>query len=104
VGRHRKSKYTSQAFALLPPLLTGPEWGYVVRVFEFTPQQSRIVEQILLGKRDKKIAAELDISIWTVRSHLTKIFVRLSVSDRSELLLRIFHLVREKPGSPHRRN
>ena len=104
MGRLRKPAIVPQAFSLLPPLLKPHEWAGVVRAFEFSPQQGRIVEQILLGKRDKQIAAELGLSTWTVRTHLTKIFVRLGVSDRAELLLRIFRLVRESGGNSHRNN
>jgi DNA-binding NarL/FixJ family response regulator len=94
VGRHRKT--AAQSVAQLPSLLTPREWKQVVRIFGLPPQQARVVEQILLGKRDKQIAVELGLSTWTVRSHLTRTFVRLGVRDRSELLLRIFRVVRER--------
>jgi DNA-binding NarL/FixJ family response regulator len=50
----------------------------------------RIVELILRGMMDKQIAQTLGLSVSTVRTHLGRIFTRLSVADRVELILHIF--------------
>ncbi len=41
---------------------------------------------------DKQIAQKLDIALSTVRTHLSRLFVKLNVRDRLELVL---HLIRE---------
>ena len=60
-----------------------------------SPKQARIVGLILEGKRDKQIAATLKMSISTVRTHLGRIFIRLGVADRVELLVHVFGRFRE---------
>lgn len=65
-------------------------WAEIVRQCELSPQQARIVELILLGKRDKEIADELGLSFSTVRAYLSRVFDRVGVRDRVELVLRMF--------------
>jgi DNA-binding NarL/FixJ family response regulator len=44
------------------------------------------VELIIAGKTDKEIASELFISVGTVASHNKKIFKKLEVHSRVELI------------------
>jgi len=62
----------------------------VVETLQLAPQQARIVELILRGLRDKQIAAELGLGVPTVRTYLKRVFVRVGVQDRVELVLRVF--------------
>jgi len=90
MGR-RKTPVTNSDLAISPtPMLTARQWTHAVDVLHFTPQQARIVGLILQGKRDKQIAGQLRLSESTVRTHLRYIFARLSVSDRVELVLRVW--------------
>lgn len=76
--------------AVRPPTLfplTDEEWRLVVQHLALSPQQTKIVRLILHGKRDKQIAASLSLSEATVRTHLARLFTRLGVSDRVELVL-----------------
>lgn len=84
-----------------PPLLTDVEWRTVIAALRLTPQQTKIVALILHGKRDKQIAAEMQLNIWTVRTHLTRIFVRLGIGDRVELVVRVFATLRALPAAAH---
>ena len=68
-------------------LLTKPEWRAVIVALELSPRHASIIGLILQGKRDKQIAADLGMSIWTVRTHLSRLFQRLEVADRMELVL-----------------
>jgi len=65
-------------------------WQHVIAELKLSPQQARIVEQILLGKRDKQIALALGLELPTIRTYLRRIFDRADVSDRMELVLRVF--------------
>lgn len=65
-------------------------WQRVANDLLLSPQQTRIVELILRGHQDKEIAAELSLSVPTVRTYLTRIFARTEVVDRMALVLRIF--------------
>jgi len=88
------------------PLSVG-EWEQVVQSLSLSPQQARIVDLILRGLKDKHIAEQLKLSIWTVRTHLNRIFARLDVDDRVELVVRVFVCCRELQGSsrvPHGRD
>jgi DNA-binding NarL/FixJ family response regulator len=53
-------------------------------------QQLRIVRLLCEGRRDKQIAAALTLSLPTVRTYFSRIFARVGVSDRMELLVRVF--------------
>jgi two-component system cell cycle response regulator len=51
-------------------------------------RESEICAALIRGLNDKQIAHDLNISFWTVRSHITKIFTKLGVLNRRELMAR----------------
>lgn len=65
-------------------------WAAVVVELKLSPQLARVVELLLLAKRDKQIAAELGVSKPTVRTYLSRIFIQLGAADRAEVVLRVF--------------
>lgn len=77
---------------LSAPLLNAEEWQRIINVFKLSPQQARIVEMILQGKKHKQIALELSLSESTVQTYLGRLFARLGVADRTEMILHIFAL------------
>ncbi len=78
--------------------LSEPEWDRVVGVLGLSRQQTKIVRLILQGMRDKQIAIALGLRVATVRTHLTRLFARISVADRVELILRVFAICRQGAG------
>jgi DNA-binding NarL/FixJ family response regulator len=68
------------------------QWNELAAQLELTPQQAKIVDLILRGLKDKQIATVLKCSFSTVRSHLDRIFSRLDIADRVELILRVYTL------------
>ena len=56
---------------------------------QITLREKEVIEQLRLGKSNKEIARELDITERTVKSHLTAIFAKLEVADRVQLLLKL---------------
>ena len=79
-------------------LLSPGECAEVVRPLSLPPRQAGIVALILQGKRDKQIAALLGLRRTTVRTYLSRVFVRLGVADRMELVLCIFaNCLRKRP-------
>ncbi len=66
------------------------DWQPALIGLQLSPQQLRITLGILAGKGDKQIAAELGIGFSTLRTYLNRIFQRLGVADRTQLLLRVF--------------
>lgn len=51
-------------------------------------RESEICEALIRGLNDKQIAHDFNISFWTVRTHITKIFTKLGVLNRRELMAR----------------
>lgn len=49
-------------------------------------REGQICEALIRGSSDKQIAADLDISFWTVRTHVSRIFAKLGVLNRRELM------------------
>ncbi len=79
--------------ARLPPLpLPLEPWNQIAKQLDLSPQQKRIVELILCNACDKQIADILDRGKPTVRTHLNRIYRRLNVKDRGELVLLIFRM------------
>jgi DNA-binding NarL/FixJ family response regulator len=85
----------------LRPVFTPAEWKAIADSLHLSPQQARIVGLILEGKGDKQIASVLEMSMSTVRTHLGRIFARLGVGDRVELLLHVFSRFRSDNDFSH---
>ena len=76
--------------------LGSDEWTEALASLGLSPRQVKIVELVILGKKDKQIAASLGLKRSTIRTHLRRIFTHLEVADRMELALRIFASVCER--------
>src|SRR5690242_6212499 len=72
--------------------LRSDEWRLISAELAVTPQQARIIELILAGHRDKQIARQMGVGLPTIRTQLSRVFERLGVCDRVELLLRVFSI------------
>lgn len=72
----------------LPP----DKWEALCATLKFSPQQKRIVELILQNRCDKQIAAAMRLRHPTVRTYISRIFGRMGVGDRLELVLKLFAL------------
>lgn len=67
--------------AAIPDLASWQQHG-------LSSRESEICEALIRGLNDKQIAHDLNISFWTVRTHITKIFTKLGVLNRRELMAR----------------
>ena len=56
---------------------------------QLTEREKQIAEGVANGLTDRAIAASLQISYWTVRSHLDHIFEKLAVTNRAALVARL---------------
>jgi DNA-binding CsgD family transcriptional regulator len=61
-----------------------------------TARELQIVSHVAAGRVNKQIAAELNISTWTVAAHLRRIFTKLGVETRAAMVSRCFGT----PGAP----
>jgi DNA-binding CsgD family transcriptional regulator len=55
-----------------------------------SPREREIARMVALGYPNKTIASVLDISSWTVASHLRRVFMKLQVSSRAARITRLF--------------
>lgn len=55
---------------------------------ELTPREREVLEMLARGRRNAAIAADLGLAAKTVANHLSSIFVKLQVTDRSEAIVR----------------
>ncbi len=52
-----------------------------------SPREQEVLRSLALGYRNKEIAAQLGVSVGTVKTHLRHIFRKLMVSDRTSAVL-----------------
>jgi DNA-binding CsgD family transcriptional regulator len=60
----------------------------VVRI-QLSPREQEIVRMVAEGHPNKVIAGVLNISCWTVGTHLRRIFAKLRVNSRAAMVARI---------------
>ena len=61
----------------------------VQRDVQLSPREQEIVRLVALGHSNKMIAGVLNISSWTVCTHLRRIFSKLGVGSRAAVVARI---------------
>jgi len=71
------------------------EWEELLSELSLSPRQAQVVKCLLSGYSDKQIAFELRLSKATVRTHMERLFGRLGVQDRTELVLHVFRCFRQ---------
>ena len=79
-----------QEIAENPPLLMGAEWKIITRGLGLSPRESQIVRHVLVDEKEKAVAFKLGISAHTVHAHLKRVYWKLGVSSRVELVVRVF--------------
>ena len=57
------------------------------RIASLTPAQRRVLARLSDGLLNKQIAYEMDISVATVKAHMTAIFRKLGANNRTQALL-----------------
>jgi len=55
-----------------------------------SPREMQIARLVAAGHTNRAIGRELDISSWTVSTHLRRIFAKLAVSSRAEMVAHVF--------------
>ncbi|MCW2846630.1 MAG: helix-turn-helix transcriptional regulator [Marmoricola sp.] len=53
---------------------------------ELSPREQQIALMVARGRTNQAIASALEISPWTVSTHLRRIFAKLAVSSRAEMV------------------
>ena len=65
----------------------------------FTPRQLAVLEELTAGRSNQEIAARMNISEETVRSHMKEILARLGVKNRTEAVVRYLQMIRPNDRS-----
>jgi DNA-binding CsgD family transcriptional regulator len=72
-----------------------------------SPRESQIARLIADGATNRLIASVLDISLWTVSTHIRRIFAKLGVNSRAEMVAQLFgtshHFPRTDPRPARQR-
>lgn len=80
--------------------LMSDDRAFDVRLRSLTGMQREVLFLLMLGRLNKQIAFELDISEATVKSHVTAVLRRLDVRSRTEAAVRsAVHLARDAAWS-----
>jgi DNA-binding CsgD family transcriptional regulator len=85
VSATSSSVYAS-AFGFLSP----DEWNEMRRTLRFSVRESEIASLIVMNLGNATIAAQLGISAHTVHSYLERLYRKLGIGSREELISRIF--------------
>ena len=56
-----------------------------------SPREAEIARLVARGLPNKAIAAILDISLWTVATYLRRLFLKLDVNSRAEMVARVLN-------------
>lgn len=56
---------------------------------QLTPRERDVARCVALGRSNKEIASTLAISTWTVAGYLRRIYAKLDVSSRAEMVAKI---------------
>jgi len=60
--------------------------AHPLRADSLSPREREIARMVARGYTNKMIASVLDISLWTVSTHLRRIFAKLGVSTRAAMV------------------
>jgi DNA-binding CsgD family transcriptional regulator len=71
-------------------LFTARELASIMAVLELSAQQGEMVRLLMEGASDKQIARRMDIGLPTVRTYMGRVFRKIGVRDRHEVVVRVF--------------
>jgi DNA-binding NarL/FixJ family response regulator len=67
----------------------GIEREAFARRYRLSPREAEVAELVLRGYRNPDIAASLGIASSTIKRHLTRIFDKIGVDSRTQLISRL---------------
>ena len=74
------------------PLLNDQDRDLAKSIASLTPQQFRVLGMLAEGQLNKQIAFDLNVSEATVKAHMTAIFRKLGVRNRTQAVIRLQNL------------
>jgi DNA-binding CsgD family transcriptional regulator len=85
-GEGAASADASAPFTALPEYV----WDRLAQALKLSPRETQIIRSILQDRKERAIAADLGISPHTVHAHLERLYHKLGVSSRVQLVVRVF--------------
>lgn len=86
-------------------LFDNREWNQIVRALNLSPRKAEIVALLLEDCKDEAIAAALEVSKPTVRSHIGQMLRQCNASSRVGLVVEVFatfrRVVENRRNPPH---
>lgn len=82
------------------------EWREIFTDLALSKRQAQIVKELFADTPDKKIAADLQISLSTVRTYISRLFRKLNADCRMDVILHVFKTFRQnckKLGCPRQK-
>lgn len=71
-------------------LLSEDRWRLIAASLRLSPRELQIVQCIFDGANEATVARALGISSHTVHTHIRRLYRKLGVRDRCELLIQVF--------------
>lgn len=81
--------------------LNAREWRSVMRSLELSDRQLQVVRCLFDGLNEPAIAEKLDVSAHTIHAHLNRLYKKICVKSRCEVIVRVF-LAYVMPASAHK--
>jgi DNA-binding CsgD family transcriptional regulator len=72
-----------------PPLLSSGIWPGLAEALRLSPREVQVVRAVFLDHKEESIAADLGISPHTVSTYLQRIYAKLRVGSRPQLIVRV---------------
>lgn len=66
------------------------QWSHIVCELELSVRQAQVAELLVQGLGDKQISSRLGMPVPTLRVHMSRMFRRLGVEDRVQLVILVF--------------
>lgn len=79
------------------PFLDEQEWMRIAYVLELSDRELEVVRGVWRGQTEGEIAAALEIAPRTVHTYMERIYVKLGVHNRAELIQAVFAALDGRP-------
>ena len=90
LGQHPLDPNSNSRNGLGQDVFSPREWSQLDKVLGLSPRESGIVRAVFDGASEKRIAEQLGLSPHTVHTYLWRVYRKLQINSREELLVRVF--------------
>jgi DNA-binding CsgD family transcriptional regulator len=88
-GRHKPGILLVAPSSPSHPLLPVDAWPLLRAAFELSARELQIVQRVFQDQKEERIAYELGISPHTVNTYFQRLYAKLHVASRPQLILRV---------------